>query len=122
MSSARSWLTALPVALVLGACSDSPRPYGDRTTAPAPPASERSPGGPTMTPPANTAAPAPNAAAPVVPPTSAEDVDAKKGSETGMAGGASGTTASGGKPGSGTEAGAGTGPAQSSGARTETNK
>jgi hypothetical protein len=40
--------------------------------------------------------------------------DDKGGPETGMVGGASGTVASGGKPGIGTEAGGGTGAAQSS--------
>ena len=103
MSSQRFWLTALPVVLVIAACSDSPRPYGDRTTTP--PSSPAARGEtPTMTPPANTAAPpssapAPSSAAPTVPPGAAEDVDEKKGSETGMVGGASGAAASGGKPG-----------------------
>lgn len=103
MNSDRYWLAALPVALVLAACSDSPRPYGDRTTTP--PSSPAAKGeGPSMTPPANTAAPpasapAPGSAAPTVPPSAAEDVEAKKGSETGMVGGASGAAASGGKPG-----------------------
>ncbi|MGZ9031034.1 MAG: hypothetical protein ACXW2G_06650 [Burkholderiaceae bacterium] len=103
MNSVRSCLTALPFVLLLAACSDSPRPYGDRTTTP--PSSPAAKGeAPTMTPPSNTAAPAtaapaPSSAAPVLPPSAAEDVDAKKGSETGMVGGASGTAASGGKPG-----------------------
>jgi hypothetical protein len=48
------------------------------------------------------------------------EVTEKGGTETGMVGGASGTTASGGKPGSGTEAGAGTGAAQSSTSKEET--
>jgi hypothetical protein len=37
MRSLPSWLIAaalLPAATALSACSDSPRPYGDRTTAP----------------------------------------------------------------------------------------
>lgn len=106
MSSERFWLTALPVLpvlLMVAACSDSPRPYGDRTTTP--PSSPAARGeGPSMTPPANTAAPTPSApapesSAPTVPPKAAEEVDAKKGNETGMVGGASGAAASGGKPG-----------------------
>ena len=50
-----------------------------------------------MAQPANTAAPTPSATAPVK--TAPESVDEKKGSETGMVGGASGSAASGGKPG-----------------------
>ena len=102
MISERFWLTALPVVLILAACSDSPRPYGDRTTTP--PSSPAARGETSTTPPANTAAPAPSApapssTAPVVPPGAGETVDEKKGSETGMVGGASGSAASGGKPG-----------------------
>jgi hypothetical protein len=40
-----------------------------------------------------------------VPPQTATDVDTKKGTDTGMVGGASGDVASGGKPGSGVDAG-----------------
>ncbi|MGB3428641.1 MAG: hypothetical protein WBA53_10785 [Burkholderiaceae bacterium] len=46
----------------------------------------------------DTTAPTPSTPGSAIP-QKAEDVDAKKGSETGMVGGASGTTASGGKPG-----------------------
>ena len=115
MSSERFWLISLPVVLALAACSDSPRPYGARTTVPAEdkgaePFSPAAKGeGPAMAPPANTAATAPGLSAPSAPahtsnaptvrPDPVEDVEAKKGSETGMVGGASGTAASGGKPG-----------------------
>jgi hypothetical protein len=58
----------------------------------------------------------------VVPPSTATDIDKEKGTDTGMIGGASGTVASGGKPGSGTASGGGTGPAVSSGDRTEVKK
>lgn len=47
------------------------------------------------------------------------EVTEQKGTETGMVGGASGTVASGGKPGSGTSAGGGTGAAESSSERIE---
>jgi hypothetical protein len=50
------------------------------------------------------------------------DVTEKGGPETGMVGGASGTVASGGKPGSGTDAGAGTGAAESSTSKEEKEK
>ena len=99
MNSERIWLAALPVVLVLAACSDSPRPYGDRTTTPPSSPAAKGETSPTMTPPANTAAPTPAAPGATLPPQAAEGVDEKKGSETGMVGGASGTAASGGKPG-----------------------
>ena len=104
MSAERRWATALSVALILDACSDSPRPYGNRTTTP--PSSPAARGETPSTPPANTAAPASSA------PAGAEfdradgsarrrvkSVDEKKGNETGMVGGASVAAASGGKPG-----------------------
>lgn len=53
----RPWVavTLLPVALAVSACSDSPRPYGDRTTAPpsatVAPDKDARPGAPTMAPP-----------------------------------------------------------------------
>jgi hypothetical protein len=55
-------------------------------------------------------------------PGKAEDVGAKGGATTGMIGGEAGTVASSGKPASGTESGAGTGAAQSSGSQTATGK
>ena len=121
MERSRRWLMAAVVpsalALTLAACSDSPRPYGAKTTPQgATPANTAAPT--TDTP----AAPPPSASTPVIPPNTATEVDQKKGSETGMFGGASGTVASGGKPGSGTASGAGTGPAESSGEKQENKK
>lgn len=107
----------LPAAIALGACSDSPRPYGDRTTPP-PDAAKPADPAPAPAPAPATMAPAPTSSAPPVPPSAATDVESKKGTDTGMIGGASGETASGGKPGTGTADGAGT-PAVSSGERTE---
>lgn len=80
----------------------------------------------TRTPPANTAAP--TAQTPTPPAADMTDpakgpgqeVTEKGGTETGMVGGASGTVASGGKPGTGTDAGAGTGAAQSSDSKEQT--
>lgn len=57
MYSVRPWLAValVPAALALSACSDSPRPYGDRTTPPpsatVPPANDARPGAPAMAPP-----------------------------------------------------------------------
>ena len=80
----------------------------------------------TSSPPPNTAAPTTQTptppAADMTDPAKgpAEAVTEKGGSETGMVGGASGTVASGGKPGTGTDAGAGTGPTQSSDSKEQT--
>ena len=96
-------------ALFLGAC-------GDRQPAAtsAPPAKSVAP-----TPPASS--PAPTSTAPVIPPGTGEDVT-KKGTSTGMVGWESGTVASSGKPGTGTDSGAGTGAAQSSDSKTADKK
>jgi hypothetical protein len=108
-------VVAIAIPGLLMACSErQPAPPATVTPAPAPAPA------PTMTPPADTAPS--TAATPVVPPQTATDVEDKKGTDTGMVGGASGTVASGGKPGSGTASGAGTGPAQSSGEQTENKK
>jgi hypothetical protein len=64
MRSARHWLLTaalLPAALSLAACSDSPRPYGDRTTPP--PSATDAPG----------RAPANAAPAPTTPPGVPQD-------------------------------------------------
>ncbi len=98
------------LSLSLSACSDR-KP--DTTTAPA------AKSVPAPTPPAST--PAPTSTAPVVPPGTGEDVS-KKGTSTGMVGGESGTVASSGKPGTGTDSGAGTGAAQSSDSKTADKK
>lgn len=82
--------------------------------------SERKPTPPPAPAPAPSTA-APSSSAPPVTPGSAADVT-KKGTETGMIGGESGTVASSGKPGTGTESGAGTGAAQSSDSKTENKK
>lgn len=105
------------IALTLGACSDSPRPYGDRKVAPG--ATPSNTAAPTADSPA---APPPATGSPVIPPSTATDVEQKTGTDTGMVGGASGTVGSGGKPGSGTSSGGGTGPAESSGEKTENRK
>lgn len=55
-------------------------------------------------------------------PGKATEVTQDKGTQTGMPGGEAGTVASSGKPGSGTSSGAGTGPAVSSGEKTENKK
>lgn len=95
--------------IVALALAFSPLVACDREPAtPPPPAS-------TPTPPANpTSDPAP------VPGKGAEVTE--KGTQTGMVGGESGTVASSGKPGSGTDSGAGTGPAESSGSKVENKK
>ena len=98
------------LSLSLSACSDR---KADTTTAPA------AKSVPAPTPPAST--PAPTSTAPVVPPGTGEDVS-KKGTSTGMVGGESGTVASSGKPGTGTDSGAGTGAAQSSDSKTADKK
>jgi hypothetical protein len=106
----RGWLLpcVLGVPLVLLACGD--RQSADR---PAGPVTSTAPV-PTNTAPANPG--------PVVPPSSATDIEKETGTATGMVGGASGTVASGGKPGSGTSSGGGTGAAVSSGGRTSNKK
>ena len=97
-------------ALSLAACSDR-KPA--TTTAPA------TTSVPAPTPPGSTSTP--SSAAPVIPPGTGEDVT-KKGTSTGMVGGESGTVASSGKPGTGTDSGAGTGAAQSSDSKTADKK
>jgi hypothetical protein len=98
----RSSLFAIPMALLV-ACSDRPSPPASAPTG-APPSSS--------TPSSSTNSPSQQA--PVIPPNTAADVEAKKGTETGMVGGASGDVASGGKPGSGKSAGQATSPPVSS--------
>lgn len=111
---------ALPLA-VLAACGDrTPAPGSQPPPTGAPPANTASPA--TSTPSTPTTPSGSSSSEPVVAPGTATDVDAKKGTETGMVGGASGDVASGGKPGSGTDAGAGTGAAVSSGDRIGTKK
>ena len=110
--------TLIPVsAMLIAALSLSLSACGDRkpdtTTAPA------AKSVPAPTPPAST--PAPTSTAPVVPPGTGEDAS-KKGTSTGMVGGESGTVASSGKPGTGTDSGAGTGAAQSSDSKTADKK
>lgn len=103
--------TLIPLCAVLAAsicagCSDKKTVT---TTVPAPaPASA----------PANTSS---SSSAPVITPGTAEDVT-KKGTSTGMVGGESGTVASSGKPGTGTDSGAGTGAAQGSDSKTSDKK
>jgi hypothetical protein len=102
----------LPLALAIGlsACDRRDAPVESPSTSTTPP---------------NTASP--TAANPARPPNDVSDpskgpgveVTEEKGTETGMVGGESGTVASGGKPGSGTAAGGGTGPAVSSSEKTE---
>jgi hypothetical protein len=102
-------IAAALVALSLGACSDrKPSPTTPAATA-----------APAPTPPASTSAPA--SAGPVVAPGTGEDVT-KKGTSTGMIGGEAGTVASSGKPGTGTDSGAGTGAAQGSDSKTTDKK
>ena len=102
---------AASAAMALG-CSD--KKVGT-TTVPAP-----TPSAPATTP-ASAPAPSPSSSAPVIPPGTGEDVT-KKGTSTGMIGGEAGTVASSGKPGTGTESGAGTGAAQGSGGQTTDKK
>lgn len=76
----------------------------------------------TPTAPPSTPVPTTASSDPVQVPGKGTDVMEEKGTQTGMIGGASGTVASGGKPGSGTVSGAGTGPALESGERIENKK
>ena len=94
----------------LGACSD-------RKTTTTTPATTTT--APASTPAASTSTP--TSSAPVIAPGTAEDVT-KKGTSTGMIGGEAGTVASSGKPGTGTESGAGTGAAQESASKTTDKK
>lgn len=91
-------LCAVLSVAVCVACSDK-----KTVTTPAP-----APAPTTATPP-NTS----SSSGPVIAPGTAEDVT-KKGTSTGMIGGEAGTVASSGKPGTGTDSGAGTGAAQGS--------
>lgn len=111
-------LFSLSAALVVGGCQDRDQTGAQRTP---PAASDAVKTSPATTPPA-TPAPTTSSSDPVVVPGKGTDVVEQKGTETGMVGGASGPVASGGKPGSGTESGAGTGPAQSSGDKVENKK
>ncbi len=102
----------LPIAMVaatlaLAACSDRK------------PAASSSPA-PTSVPPANTSTPS-SSNAPVIAPGTGSDVT-KKGTSTGMIGGEAGTVASSGKPGTGTDSGAGTGASQASDSKTSDKK
>ncbi len=76
---------------------------------------------PSVTPVPTAPASTSSSSGPVIPPSTGTDVVTKKGTETGMVGGESGTVASSGKPGTGTESGAGTGAAIASDEKT-TNK
>ena len=97
--------------IALGACSDRKTV----TTTPAP-STTSSPGPvPTSTPTTT------STSAPVIAPSTAEDVT-KKGTSTGMIGGESGTVAASGKPGTGTDSGAGTGASKASGSETTDKK
>jgi len=98
------------LSLSLSACSDR-KPA--TTTAPVTKSE------PAATPPASTSTP--TSTAPVIPPGTGEDVT-KKGTSTGMVGGESGTVGSSGKPGTGTDSGAGTGAAQDSDSKTSDKK
>jgi len=100
-------LCALLAVSVCVACSD--KKTTTTTTVPAP--------APSSAPP-NTSS---SSSAPVIPPGTAEDVT-KKGTSTGMVGGEAGTVASSGKPGTGTDSGAGTGAAQGSDSKTTDKK
>lgn len=90
----------------------APPPATTTSTAPAPAPA-------TPTPPAADVKPSTDPA-PV--PGKATEITQDKGTATGMPGGEAGTVASSGKPGSGTSSGAGTGPAVSSGEKTENKK
>ena len=99
---------------LLAGCSDrnpaATKPPASTTPASTPPATS---------PPASTSTP--SSSGPVIAPGTGTDVVTKKGTETGMVGGESGTVAASGKPGTGTTSGAGTGAAQASDDKT-TNK
>ncbi|MBC8119083.1 MAG: hypothetical protein H7X75_05865 [Burkholderiaceae bacterium] len=84
------------------------------------PASSPAPSTPPATAPTST--PAPSSSGPVIAPGTGTDVVTKKGTETGMVGGESGTVAASGKPGTGTASGAGTGAAQASDEKTSNKK
>lgn len=103
-------LCAALSAAMFVACSDKKTVS---TTVPAP-----APTAPASVPPASTS---PSSSAPVIAPGTGEDVT-KKGTNTGMVGGESGTVASSGKPGTGTDSGAGTGAAQGSDSKTTDKK
>lgn len=105
---------AVLASFVLAACGDRQTPAPVVTPAPATTTPSTAP--PPASPPPATSS------APVIPPGTGTDVESKKGTETGMIGGESGTVASTGKPGTGTEAGAGTGAAKSSDETTENKK
>lgn len=90
----------------------APPPSTTTSTAPAPASA-------TPMPPASNVAPTANPA-PV--PGQGTELSQDKGTATGMPGGEAGTVASSGKPGSGTQAGAGTGPAVNSGSTTQNKK
>gem|GEM_PF-6083010 len=96
--------------IALGSCSDRKTV----TTTPAP-STTSSPG------PVPTSTPTTSTSAPVIAPGTAEDVT-KKGTSTGMIGGESGTVAASGKPGTGTDSGAGTGASKASGSETTDKK
>ena len=100
-------IAAALVALALGACSDRKTTTTTTTTTPAAP------------PAASTSVPA--STGPVIAPGTGEDVT-KKGTSTGMIGGEAGTVASSGKPGTGTDSGAGTGAAEASDSKTTDKK
>lgn len=95
--------------VMLAACQDRKTPVPPPS--PASTGEYSSPSGDSRTP----------SGAPVAVPGTGTDATAK-GPETGMVGGASGTVASGGKPGSGSTSGAGTGAATSSDSKVDTKK
>ena len=103
---------AMIVAIALTACSDR------RPTQTTPPVTT-APTAPTA--PTVTTGTSSSSSGPVIAPSTATDVVTKKGTETGMVGGESGTVAASGKPGTGTASGAGTGAAVASDEKT-TNK
>ena len=107
-----NWVAAVVVVAVvtLTACKDR-EPSVDAPPAPASSGEYPNPAG----------ASTPSSSDPVAVPGQGADLTAK-GPETGMVGGASGTVGSGGKPGSGSIGGAGTGAAVSSESKVETKK
>ena len=104
-------IAAALMALALSGCSDKKTTTTTTTTAPA--------ATPAAPPAASTSVPA--SSGPVIAPGTGEDVT-KKGTSTGMIGGEAGTVASSGKPGTGTDSGAGTGAAQASDSKTTDKK